>query len=373
MRKHMIKYLRLNVGERRGVFAFLALTMIFIGTSFLVKSLAPNQEVQPTVLAEKANDFFAQVIPIATEADQALPTELFAFDPNTASTQELVQLGLTAAMASRIENYRTKGGKFRQPEDFAKIYGLTEEDYERLLPFIQIVANESKYAFASHGSAKPKAILSDFDPNTATDTDLMRLGLSAKTANAILNYRNKGGKFRVAGDLKKIYALQPDDYAQLEPYIKIADAPVPVMFNNPTNIKAQKQSVVIDINQATAEDWQKIKGIGPTYATKIINFREKLGGFGSIDLVKETRGLPDSVFQQIRPYLKVSPINQPLFINIIDANTLAKHPLFDPKQAELVYNYRKQNGAYQTIDQVGNAIPQVSRVWLDKVQPYLKY
>lgn len=70
--------------------------------------------------------------------------KLFYFDPNTISKQEWQQLGISVKTASIIQNYLRKGGKFKNPEDLERTYGLKQQDFERLLPYIQI-ADEKEH------------------------------------------------------------------------------------------------------------------------------------------------------------------------------------------------------------------------------------
>ena len=65
------------------------------------------------------------------------------FDPNTADSTTFLSLGLPSWMIKNILHYRHKQGKFRHPEDFRKIYGLTEEQYQTLHPYIQITEDFS--------------------------------------------------------------------------------------------------------------------------------------------------------------------------------------------------------------------------------------
>src|SRR5690606_21452749 len=113
--------------------------------------------------------------------------KLFPFDPNTASLEDLIQLGLKPKVARTIINYRNKGGTFHEPEDLSKIYTLSDEDFQRLFPFIRILKKPSTRSVAQdrHGQTPPVAgSKTDRYPaksdrpvtiNTATTEDLMSL------------------------------------------------------------------------------------------------------------------------------------------------------------------------------------------------------
>ena len=73
------------------------------------------------------------------------------FDPNTISESGWIQMGIRPKTAATIRNYISKGGKFKSPEDLRKIYGLSPEIADKLIPFITIVPNEkdSREIYAS--------------------------------------------------------------------------------------------------------------------------------------------------------------------------------------------------------------------------------
>lgn len=152
-----------------------------------------------------------------------------------------------------------------------------------------------------------------FDPNTLDEAGWHKLGLRDKTIQTILHYRNKGGYFKNPEDIKKIYGLKKEEAAILIPYIKISgskktyasgqsltkqsDQTLPSKSLPPTKIKN------LNINSATEEDWKSLPGIGEVLSKRIVKFRNSIGGFKSVEEVKRTYGLSDSVFQKIKPML----------------------------------------------------------------------
>ncbi len=146
-----------------------------------------------------------------------------------------------------------------------------------------------------------------FDPNTLDKAGWEQLGLSARNIQTILNYRAKGGQFRKAADIHKIYGLKKADADRLEPYIKIelvSKNTSTYQQEKPTyQAPAKKTYKKIHINTATEEEWKSLPGIGDVLAKRIVKFRQSIKGFKSINDVKKTYGLKDSVFQAIVPYL----------------------------------------------------------------------
>jgi competence protein ComEA len=146
-----------------------------------------------------------------------------------------------------------------------------------------------------------------FDPNTIDAAGWKRLGVRDKTIQTILNYRNKGGHFKSADDLRKIYGLRKEEADALAPFVRIETAK-PVAENNVVQEKTEKEIEVkkIDINKATVDDWKSLPGIGDVLSNRIVKFRNAIHGFKSVDDISKTYGLPDSTFRLILPYLTMT-------------------------------------------------------------------
>jgi competence ComEA-like helix-hairpin-helix protein len=194
-----------------------------------------------------------------------------------------------------------------------------------------------------------------FDPNTVSETDWRRLGISDKTIRTIINYRNKGGKFRQAEDLSKIWGFKKEDAERLIPFVRIENAdPFPKTGSKNTSARPQTgvQSRVtpIDINTASAEEWKALPGIGEVLANRIVNFRGRIGGFTSIEQVRKTYGISDSVFGLISPYLTVAvPTTSKININKASAYELQLKANIPDAIAKAIVVYRKQYGNYQSV------------------------
>ncbi len=199
-----------------------------------------------------------------------------------------------------------------------------------------------------------------FDPNIVSGEGWKQLGVSDKTIKTILNYRNKGGKFRAAEDIRKIWGFKKADADALLPFVQITETVT--TFNpkiNPTqNFKPQtsnkKQPIQIDINAATAEEWQSLPGIGEVLANRIIRFREKIGGFTSTEQVHKTYGISDSVFTVISPYLKnnVTTNIPKLNVNKASAYDLKMKVGITDAIARSIVVYRQQYGPFKSIDEL---------------------
>ncbi|WP_420832406.1 ComEA family DNA-binding protein [Paraflavitalea pollutisoli] len=128
---------------------------------------------------------------------------------------------------------------------------------------------------------------------------------------------------------------------------------------------------IIDINAADTSAFIALWGIGSKLAARIVNFREKLGGFHGVEQVGETYGLPDSTFQAIRSHLQcAAPDLRTININTADADVLDQHPYISRSQAYAIVRYREQHGSYQAVDQLLQ-ITILTPDNLEKMRPYL--
>jgi competence protein ComEA len=214
-----------------------------------------------------------------------------------------------------------------------------------------------------------------FDPNTATADDWLKLGVRPKTVQTILNYRNKGGKFKKPEDLLKLYGLPKEQAEKLMPYVNITAASSEKTLYKKDSFAAKptytKNITPVDINLSDTTAWIALPGIGSKLAARIVNFREKLGGFYSINQVAETFALPDSTFQKIRPRLILGSTSvKAININTAGADILKTHPYIRWNFANAIVQYRNQHGNYTSVEELLRIVI-IDAAWLDKVRPYL--
>jgi competence ComEA-like helix-hairpin-helix protein len=205
-----------------------------------------------------------------------------------------------------------------------------------------------------------------FDPNTLDASGFKRLGLQDKIINTIIKYRSKGGQFRKPDDLRKIYTLSKEDADRLVPYVQIAGQQPNFTGSDKIATDFTKpKPAVIDINTATAEQWKALPMVGDVLASRIVKFRDKIGGFTSVAQVKQTYGLSDSAFKAIEPYLKLSSIppkaaiaektnadSKKININTASLNQLKSNPHIPEEIAQAIIIYRTQHGNYNTVEDV---------------------
>ena len=202
-----------------------------------------------------------------------------------------------------------------------------------------------------------KANYFEFDPNTCSKEQWMKLGVKEKTAETIVKYVSKGGKFKVPEDLKKIWGLSPPQVKELMPFVKITSTPkIENEKNTNPHFTKTNSNKTIDVNTADSSLLEWLPGIGPALAGRIIKYRNKLGGFYNQEQLKEVWGLPDSVFHKIKERVEVSDKIQKINVNTADFLMLKSHPYIGYKLANAIINYRNQHGSFKTLEDIQKII-----------------
>ena len=187
--------------------------------------------------------------------------ERFAFDPNTADSTQLLRLGLRPFIVRNIYKYRAKGGRFRKPEDFARMYGLGKEEYKSLEPYIKISSDyqpASSLISETEKSSTPKDSLrypvklsvgEHIALNTADTTTLKRVpGIGSGYARAIVNYRNRLGGYVDVNQLLDIKGIPPEALQ----YIVLGNSDVKKLDVNHLSLNQLKQHPYLNFYQARA-------------------------------------------------------------------------------------------------------------------------
>lgn len=214
-----------------------------------------------------------------------------------------------------------------------------------------------------------------FDPNTLPPAGWQKLGLSAKTAATIEKYRNKGGRFRTADDLKKIWGLPEGFYEQVQAYISIKPEEEKTFSRKEEehqSLKTMQRVKAVHINVCDSAELEALPGIGRRLASRIIVFRDKLGGFYAVHQIAETYGLPDSTFQKIKAFLILDGAVKKLNVNRATKDELKQHPYIRWNLANAIVEYRTQHGAFKTLDELKN-ISLIDEAAFTKMLPYLEH
>jgi competence protein ComEA len=227
--------------------------------------------------------------------------------------------------------------------------------------------DEKQNASVNSRSAETKGILFPFDPNTVTSDELLKLGFREKTAQTFIKFRNKGFTFKKKEDVQKIYGISPKLYAQIEPYILIKNNP---SAKKDIAIKENPSAAKLELNSADSLSLIGLKGVGPSYAKRIMKYRNMLGGFTNIEQVKEIYGMSDELFHTIAQQCHVnSSAIKKININTVDFKTLNKHPYINYELTKHIFNFKKN----APISSANLAEIIEDEELTSKIRPYLEY
>lgn len=195
-----------------------------------------------------------------------------------------------------------------------------------------------------------------FNPNTITEEEWLQIGLTDRQVRSIMNYKAKGGRFYSKSDVEKLYAISEEEYAQLEPFIVLPE----VARGNTAKPTAKKQESqafddkpkpekkaipVVDLNTVDSTTLVELPRMGGYMASRIIAFREKLGGFVEAGQLLDVKGLDSTRFTAMRPYLLIGDTEtRRIDVNRADFKTLVGHPYLSYEQVKRIFRQRETRG-----------------------------
>lgn len=247
--------------------------------------------------------------------------------------------------------------------------------------------SEHKYAGNSRVYAKDETrqgqgkkygtLLSPFDPNVIGMAGWQRLGLSAKQSAAILKYVARGGRFKKKEDLQKMYTISPKLYEVLAPYVNIAPAGVQPDFyqkSGPARPEYERTALKnVEVNSADSALLREIKGIGPAFASRIIKYRTRIGGFYHKTQLMEVFGLDSLKYREISGQVSIDQEQvRKISINTAEFEDLKNHPYLKYKQINALIQYRKQHGNYSNIADL-NKVLLLNPETIARMAPYLAF
>jgi len=247
------------------------------------------------------------------------PFETFPFDPNTADSTTLLRLGLSPWQVRSIYRYRAKHGRYHKPEDFKRVPGMTNEQWERLGPNVRI---DKKYQYIA-----PK--------QTPSDSPFL-----------------KGEDKEREDTIHKVSPLRGD-------------------LEGSVVARSVKLSAgqTIDINTADTTLLKMIPGIASKRAARIVAYRDKLGGFVAVEQAMEAIEMPDSVLN----YMTVSQVPvAKINVNKLSVQQLMKHPYINFYQAKAIFEHRRNKGDLHRIEELSH-LEGFRASDIERLQPYLDF
>lgn len=296
--KHLFELFRLNQREQRGVMVLLFLIFIFL----LIHLILPLQQnrlpIKYDLIVHKEKEELPEYEANYSKAEDKMYSVgkreivYFPFDPNSLDEAGWEALGLTKKQIKGIINYRSKGGRFRDKSDLAKLYSLRPQDVERLTPFVQIeqeqinppVQQENAYNNRRKESFRKVLI----NVNAADTNSWMEVrGIGPVFSKRIVKFRDALGGFHDINQLKEVYGIPEDILDRIHGQIQF----------KPNSHKR------ILINQISIDSLAKHPYVRYKRARTIINYRVQHGNFKELADLKKILSLDEEFFIKIEPYL----------------------------------------------------------------------
>lgn len=305
-------YLGYTKKERNGILVLISLIILFLLLPYCYPYLITRKQYDyqefekaiaslETMDADSGNGFEKRTgknyYP-SSQKDYPRPSskgELFYFDPNTATVADWKRLGLRDKTIATIQNYLSKGGKFYKKEDIGKIWGLHQDEADRLMPWVQIqqlsktvYASEKEYEKKEY--KKPTYSPAIIDINSADTAAFIALpGIGSKLSQRIIHFRDKLGGFYKVEQIGETFGLPDSTFQKIRPYLKI-------------NTTGARQ---ININTATIDEMKSHPYIRYALANAIVQYRTQHGKYNAVADIKKIMTVTEEVFDKLAPYLAV--------------------------------------------------------------------
>lgn len=298
--------------------------------------------------------------------DAAAEIPLKEFNPNRDSYETLRQAGLPTDIAVGIVRWRNYGKIFRIKEDLAEVSGMNDSIYAQIKPYI-VIEEQYRITPRQERNFQPRrTTISDSNHNanreiitpaesftidTVSEEYLMRWGLSRLQAQVLINYRDRAGGIHNEEKLRSCYVLDSGVADRMIEYI---------VFTNPAESlpseqlpRKEEKSDRVEINRADSAALVSVDGIGAKSAGVILRYRELLGGFYSLEQLRELKIITESNFERILQEISCDSCEiRKIDINFAGLKNLAEHPYISDRALRRIVKLRQLKGGWSRIEEM---------------------
>ena len=215
-----------------------------------------------------------------------------------------------------------------------------------------------------------------FNPNFLTDFKGYALGMSTEEIDRLLAFRKENKWINSVKDFKKVTKVSDSLLNKISPYFKFPDWVTNSKSKNKYVKREFKEKTFkqkIDLNLATQGQLEGLNGIGKTFSKRIIDYRNKLGGFTNDIQLYEVYGLD---FQATNSILKEFTVKTPkeiikMNLNSISASDISTIPSISFDIAKRIWEFRILNEGIKSFSELEN-IEGLTKRKLQGIQLYLK-
>ncbi|GHT68647.1 competence protein ComEA [Bacteroidia bacterium] len=258
--------------------------------------------------------------------------------------------------------------KFAKPR-YTNDYQQLKLKVDSLVPTLPTTSKPPKTAFERHDREAQKFY---FDPNVISRDSLLLLGFSPKQATAIINYRQRGGKFRKPEDFLRLSITS--NHQHLAGYIRIVQQEKSTVSPQRDSVATKRTYAVtpVDINSADTAELKTLSGVGNYLAQRIVEYRQKLGGYTKLEQLCEIKYFDRDKLERLQPRLTMDLSKVKKFsLTAEGVEQLRMHPYVGAYVARGIAQQIKYNGGATTLDElVQNKI--LSTEQAEKLRGYIE-
>jgi len=290
--------------QKRGLFVLAALLLIIILIPVIYANFFHKNNVSLNIEQEEAIREFIRSMDAESKTDKDKEINFdnveydfakqkitsFPFNPNNLPASEWLKMGFSEHQIKAIKNYELKGGRFFVKEDVKKMYSISDEEYQIIEPFILLPSEKDRITKYTKEKIETPETFEIVELNSADTSKLKTIpGIGSFFAGIIINYRNKLGGYVDKIQLLEIERIDTARFESISQYIDV----------NPYIIRK------ININEANFNQLSNHPYITFNMAISLVNYRNRHGNYASVEEIKKSELINDSIFNKISPYLTV--------------------------------------------------------------------
>jgi len=277
--------------NRQGIYALILIVLFIVLIPRLVDWISP----EPIILIEAKK---IEQLKSAYQKNQTKVRSAYqrrrkysvppsAFDPNDYSLKQWMYLGLSEKQAAVVLRFTAKG--IRSDEELSKIFVIPKKLYEQIKDstyYVHIIKKPNKDHYTPDKKSLPVLV----DVNRASQEQLETIpGVGSFYAKNIIRYRERLGGFIRKEQLLEVWKMDEAKYAEIVDYIFI-------------DVSGLRK---IKLNTVTAKELKEHPYLNWNIANSLIKIRERLGGFKSIEEIKESILVNEELFNKLKPYVSL--------------------------------------------------------------------
>jgi len=271
-----------------------AIIAVFIGSIYLIDYVTVPKEPEVAEVEAQAMKEIEVIQEKQRSRDyykvktDTVELRLHKFDPNTADRVELLEVGFRPWMVRNMQKYKEKGGRWRTKEAVKKIYGMTDELYEQIEPYIEIVEIKDTVSVQQQERIFQEKKDTVLELNSCDTAELKYIkGIGGGYARRIVKYRKELGGYVSAEQLREIKDIPKETLDSIIPHFIVKTDSVKTINVNRASVTGLQWHPYLSFSQAKA-----------IYELRRTKFRLK-----DIDDLRVLECFTETEIERIAPYL----------------------------------------------------------------------